>query len=72
MSEEPEWGIRYDDKGTQAFGRLEITTQRYSNFGLARRRPPAAAREALLKLGRCERLRPGLQVGGELGHDVRR
>jgi 2-polyprenyl-6-methoxyphenol hydroxylase-like FAD-dependent oxidoreductase len=23
MSEEPEWGIRYDDKGTQALGRLE-------------------------------------------------
>ena len=23
MSEEPEWGIRYDDKGAQALGRLE-------------------------------------------------
>ena len=23
MSEEPEWGIRHDDKGTQALGRLE-------------------------------------------------
>ena len=23
MSEEPPWGIRYDDKGTQAMGRLE-------------------------------------------------
>ncbi len=23
MSEEPEWGIRRDDKGTQAIGKLE-------------------------------------------------
>jgi 3-(3-hydroxy-phenyl)propionate hydroxylase len=37
MSEEPEWGIRYDDKGTQAFGRLEdgkrvglVVSERYA------------------------------------------
>jgi 3-(3-hydroxy-phenyl)propionate hydroxylase len=37
MSEEPEWGIRYDDKGTQALGRLEdgkrvgvVVSERYA------------------------------------------
>jgi 3-(3-hydroxy-phenyl)propionate hydroxylase len=37
MSEEPEWGIRYDDNGTQALGRLEdgkragvVVTERYA------------------------------------------
>jgi 2-polyprenyl-6-methoxyphenol hydroxylase-like FAD-dependent oxidoreductase len=37
MSDEPEWGIRYDDKGTQALGRLEdgkrvgvVVTERYA------------------------------------------
>ncbi len=37
MSEEPQWGIRYDDKGTQALGRLEdgkrvrlVVSERYA------------------------------------------
>jgi 2-polyprenyl-6-methoxyphenol hydroxylase-like FAD-dependent oxidoreductase len=37
MSEEPEWGIRYDDRGTQALGRLEdgkrvrvVVSERYA------------------------------------------
>ena len=37
MTEEPEWGIRYDDQGTQALGRLEdgkrvgvVVSQRYA------------------------------------------
>ena len=37
MAEEPEWGIRYDDQGTQALGRLEdgkrvgvVVSQRYA------------------------------------------
>ena len=37
MSEEPEWGIRYDDKGTQALGRLQdgkrvrlVVSERYA------------------------------------------
>ena len=37
MSEEPELGIRYDDKGTQALGRLEdgkrvgvVVSERYA------------------------------------------
>ena len=37
MSEEPQWGIRYDDRGTQALGRLEdgkrvglVVTERYT------------------------------------------
>jgi 3-(3-hydroxy-phenyl)propionate hydroxylase len=37
ISEEPQWGIRYDDKGTQAMGRLEdgkrvalVVTERYA------------------------------------------
>ena len=37
MSEEPEWGIRYDDNGTQALGRLEdgkrvglVVSERYA------------------------------------------
>ena len=37
MSEEPEWGIRYDGNGTQALGRLEdgkrvrlVVTEQYA------------------------------------------
>ena len=53
MSEEPEWGIRYDDKGTQALGRLEdgkrvrvVVSERY--VGANRRADPASISAAAL------------------------
>ena len=55
MSEEPEWGIRYTDQGTQAIGRLEdgkrvgvAVSERYAGqsgdgFHPAARGPPGPA-----------------------------